>query len=174
MKLSSVPGKLFKALMAHSYYLIGIIHRYIGNSRGNQWEYEAAITERTAGIVYVFNRSSCPPLAEVVPPEAVELPPAPPLCCEVLDPPEPPVPGHCAPVLLELQANRRRALARTTPRKLVLCMLDLPSVSRTSELPRIIEAQCSSLHAGRNRKSDPLSAHNWTAGTTPRTNRRPT
>ena len=50
MKLLSIPEKLFKALMAHSYYLIGIVHRYIGNSRGVRWEYEAAIDAFTRAL----------------------------------------------------------------------------------------------------------------------------
>jgi D-glucosaminate-6-phosphate ammonia-lyase len=37
-----------------------------GVRRTEAWEYEAAITERTAGILYVFNRQSRPLLAEVV------------------------------------------------------------------------------------------------------------
>ena len=37
-----------------------------GVRRTEAWEYEAAISERTAGIVYVYNRTSCPPLADVV------------------------------------------------------------------------------------------------------------
>lgn len=37
-----------------------------GVRRTEAWEYEAAICERTAGIVYVYNRTSCPSLAEVV------------------------------------------------------------------------------------------------------------
>lgn len=36
-----------------------------GVRRTEAWEYEAAISERTAGILYVYNRSSRPPLAEV-------------------------------------------------------------------------------------------------------------
>jgi tetratricopeptide (TPR) repeat protein len=50
MKLLSVLQQWFKALMAHSYYLIGIIHRYIGNSRGVRWEYEAAINAFTRAL----------------------------------------------------------------------------------------------------------------------------
>lgn len=50
MNLLSVPEKLFKALMAHTHYLIGIVHRYIGNSRGAQWEYEAAIDAFTRAL----------------------------------------------------------------------------------------------------------------------------
>jgi len=30
MKLLSIPVKLYKELMAHSHYMIGIVHRYIG------------------------------------------------------------------------------------------------------------------------------------------------
>lgn len=36
-----------------------------GVRRTEAWEYEAAISERTAGILYVYNRSSRPPLSEV-------------------------------------------------------------------------------------------------------------
>jgi tetratricopeptide (TPR) repeat protein len=43
MKLLTLLHKWFKTLMAHSHYLIGIVHRYAGNARGLQWEYEAAI-----------------------------------------------------------------------------------------------------------------------------------
>ena len=37
-----------------------------GVRRTEAWEYEAAISGQTAGIVYVYNRSSRPPLSEVV------------------------------------------------------------------------------------------------------------
>jgi D-glucosaminate-6-phosphate ammonia-lyase len=37
-----------------------------GVRRTEAWEYEAAITERTAGILYVFNRQSRPALVELV------------------------------------------------------------------------------------------------------------
>ena len=50
MKLLSVPGKLFRALMAHSHYMIGIVHRYIGNSRGVRWGYEVAIDAFTRAL----------------------------------------------------------------------------------------------------------------------------
>lgn len=57
-----------------------------------------------------------PPLAEVAPPAPVEPPPAPPLCWELPpDPPEaelPPEPGHCPLLVLELQAQMKRVLAR--------------------------------------------------------------
>lgn len=50
MKLLSIPEKLFKALMAHSHYLIGIVRRYMGNSSGSRWEYEAAIDAFTRAL----------------------------------------------------------------------------------------------------------------------------
>ncbi|HOT93309.1 MAG TPA: tetratricopeptide repeat protein [Anaerolineae bacterium] len=43
MKLWHRLDGWFKSLVAHSYYLIGIVHRYIGNSYGSRWEYEAAV-----------------------------------------------------------------------------------------------------------------------------------
>ena len=43
MRAFAFLGRWFRLLMAHSYYLVGVIHRYIGNARGFHWEYEAAI-----------------------------------------------------------------------------------------------------------------------------------
>ncbi len=43
MTLLTKPKQWFKFLMAHVHYLNGIIHRYIGNSYGSRWEYEAAV-----------------------------------------------------------------------------------------------------------------------------------
>lgn len=43
MKAFTFFDRQFRSLMAHSYYLVGVIRRYIGNTRGGLWEYEAAI-----------------------------------------------------------------------------------------------------------------------------------
>lgn len=50
MNLLSAPEKLYRTLMAHIHYMIGIVHRYIGNSRGARWEYEAAIDAFTRAL----------------------------------------------------------------------------------------------------------------------------
>ena len=52
MKFLSVMVKLFRDLMAHSHYMIGIIHRYIGNARSIHSEYEAAIDAFTRALAW--------------------------------------------------------------------------------------------------------------------------
>jgi len=50
MSLLSVSQRWFKALMAHSHYTIGLIHRYIGNASAARWAYEAAIDAFTRAL----------------------------------------------------------------------------------------------------------------------------
>lgn len=45
MKLFAVFQQWYHTIIAHSYYLIGLMHRHIGNSQGVKWEYEAAIAD---------------------------------------------------------------------------------------------------------------------------------
>ena len=50
MKLLAKPNQWFKSLMAHSYYLIGVIHRYVGITHCSRWEYEAAVDAFTRAV----------------------------------------------------------------------------------------------------------------------------
>ncbi|HQE91428.1 MAG TPA: tetratricopeptide repeat protein [Anaerolineae bacterium] len=43
MKLRGKLREGYKFLVAYGYYWIGVVHRYVGNSYGSRWEYEAAV-----------------------------------------------------------------------------------------------------------------------------------
>ncbi len=52
MKLLAFLQQGYRFLMAHGYYLIGMVHRYIGNSYGFRQEYEAAVEAFNRAVMW--------------------------------------------------------------------------------------------------------------------------
>lgn len=55
MNLRAKPKAWSKALMAHIHYMRGLLHRYLGHTQGDIWEYEAAVDAFTRALDYAPN-----------------------------------------------------------------------------------------------------------------------